>query len=51
MVRGDDHLRPHAWGAGPQPAVFGIILAIEVPLGIFIALNMPKGWGRASAWC
>ena len=35
------------WQAMGRNLVFsGIILAIEVPLGIFIALNMPKkGWG------
>ncbi|QPC87704.1 ABC transporter permease subunit [Mesorhizobium sp. NBSH29] len=35
------------WSAmGRNLAFSGIILAIEVPLGIFIALNMPKkGWG------
>src|SRR6187551_534279 len=35
------------WEALARNLVFsGIILAIQVPLGIFIALNMPKrGWG------
>ncbi len=38
MVRSD---RPHA-ALGRQILFSAIILAIEVPLGIFIALNMPK---------
>jgi glycerol transport system permease protein len=35
------------WNAMARNLAFsGIILAIEVPLGIFVALNMPKkGWG------
>jgi glycerol transport system permease protein len=35
------------WEAMGRNLIFsGIILAIEIPLGIFIALNMPKsGWG------
>ena len=35
------------WAALWRNLLFsGIILAIEIPLGIFIALNMPKrGWG------
>jgi glycerol transport system permease protein len=35
------------WDALGRNLIFsGIILAIEIPLGIFIALNMPKrGWG------
>jgi glycerol transport system permease protein len=38
---------PRFWQALARNLVFsGIILAIEVPLGILIALNMPKaGWG------
>ena len=38
---------PRFWAALARNLVFsGIILAIQVPLGIFIALNMPKvGWG------
>jgi glycerol transport system permease protein len=38
---------PRFWNAMGRNLVFsGIILLIEVPLGIFIALNMPKkGWG------
>ncbi len=38
---------PRFWQALLRNLIFsGIILAIEVPLGIFIALNMPrKGWG------
>ena len=38
---------PRFWNAIGRNIVFSfIILAIEVPLGIFIALNMPrKGWG------
>jgi hypothetical protein len=37
------------WAAMGRNLIFsGIILAIEIPLGIFIALNMPeKGLGRA----
>ncbi|MDA3889872.1 MAG: sugar ABC transporter permease [Allgaiera sp.] len=34
---------PRVWGSlGRQTAFTAIILAIEVPLGIFVALNMPK---------
>ena len=37
---------------GRQLMFSGIILAIEIPLGIFVALNMPeRGSGSASAWC
>lgn len=41
------------WQSMGRNLVFsGIILAIEVPLGILIALNMPKkGWACRSAWC
>jgi hypothetical protein len=41
------------WEALGRNLLFsGIILAIEIPLGIFIALNMPKkGWGCRSASC
>ncbi len=39
------------WDAlGRQLMFSGIILAIEVPLGIFVALNMPKG-GFWSSFC
>ncbi|MCA0922758.1 carbohydrate ABC transporter permease [Pseudooceanicola nanhaiensis] len=39
------------WNAlGRQLMFSGIILAIEVPLGIFVALNMPKG-GFWSSFC
>lgn len=38
-------------GRAPAPALFsGIILAIEIPLGIFVALNMPKS-GFWSSFC
>jgi glycerol transport system permease protein len=35
------------WSALERNLIFsGIILAIEIPLGVFVALNMPrKGWG------
>jgi glycerol transport system permease protein len=38
---------PRFWASMARNLIFsGIILVIEVPLGIFIALNMPKkGWG------
>ncbi len=38
---------PRFWNALARNLVFsGIVLLIQVPLGIFIALNMPKrGWG------
>ncbi len=38
---------PRFWDAMVRNLIFsGIILAIEIPLGIFVALNMPKsGWG------
>src|SRR4029453_13134671 len=38
---------PRCWAALVRNLIFsGIILALEIPLGIFIALNMPKrGWG------
>jgi glycerol transport system permease protein len=38
---------PRFWASMARNLIFsGIILLIEVPLGIFIALNMPKkGWG------
>ena len=42
------------WHALGRNLVFSaIILAIEVPLGIFVALNMPKQGHLAcrSAWC
>jgi glycerol transport system permease protein len=37
------------WNALLRNLIFsGIILAIEIPLGVFVALNMPrKGWGVA----
>ena len=39
------------WNALKRQLLFsGIILAIEVPLGIFVALNMPKG-GFWSSFC
>jgi glycerol transport system permease protein len=39
------------WGAlGRQLMFSGIILAIEIPLGIFVALNMPKS-GFWSSFC
>jgi glycerol transport system permease protein len=44
----DDLLHsPRFWEALARNLIFsGIVLAIQVPLGIFIALNMPKrGWG------
>ena len=38
---------PRFWDAMARNLIFsGTILAIEIPLGIFVALNMPKsGWG------
>jgi glycerol transport system permease protein len=38
---------PRFWSAMVRNLIFSfIILAIEIPLGIFVALNMPKkGWG------
>src|SRR3954469_14579639 len=38
---------PRFWAAMVRNLIFSfIILAIEIPLGIFVALNMPKkGWG------
>ncbi len=41
------------WLAMGRNLIFSfIILAIEIPLGIFIALNMPRRAGACrSAWC
>jgi ABC-type sugar transport system permease subunit len=42
MVRGTARIDTLPRSAGPQPRLLGVILAIEIPLGIFIALNMPR---------
>ena len=42
------------WNALGRQLIFSaIIIAIEVPLGIFVALNMPKRgvWASRRAWC
>ena len=52
VVRGPADLGADAQRARRQALFTGIILVIQVPLGIFVALNMPKGFlGPPCAWC